>query len=159
MYISLYTLFKSITKERKKFFWQNLASADFRLSAEKNHVWNIVVEVFWCSTTKEATLAVCSAKSNIQIPNIYTLRYATTKNYYVVIGIIVVTRTITVCRDTAHAILFIWSFIITLPLFINSNSSWLWLIILSRATISSLMIDKWCPKFWGHEGVLLGNWL
>ena len=40
---------------------------------------NMVVEVFQCSITKETTLTVCSAKSRIQIPNIYTLRYAITK--------------------------------------------------------------------------------
>ena len=35
----------------------------------------------------------------------------------------------------------------------------LWLIILCRASIFSLMIYKSCPKSWGHEGELLGNWL
>ena len=68
---------------------------------------NIVVEVFRCSTIKENTLSVCSAKSSIQIPNIYTHRYAVTKNYYVVIDIawyiIVSIRVITVCRDNALA--------------------------------------------------------
>ena len=62
---------------------------------------------FSCSTTKEITLDVCSAKSSIQIPNVYTLRYPVTKKCYVVIGIgwciIVVIRTITVCCDTALA--------------------------------------------------------
>ena len=65
------------------------------------------MEVFRLSTAKETTLAVCIAKSSIQISNIYTLRYAITKNYYVVIDIgwciIVVIITITVCRDTALA--------------------------------------------------------
>ena len=65
------------------------------------------MEVFRCSTTKKATFAVCRAKSSIQIPNIYTLRYAITKNYYFVLYIgwciINVTRTIAVCRDTALA--------------------------------------------------------
>ena len=37
--------------------------------------------------------------------------------------------------------------------------STLWLINLSRASISSLMINKSWPKFWGHEEVLLGNLL
>ena len=68
---------------------------------------NIVVEMFRGSTTKETTLAVRSATSSIQIPNIYTLRYAIAKNYYVVIDIgwciTAVIRTIMVCRDTALA--------------------------------------------------------
>ena len=67
------------------------------------------MQVFRCSTTKETTLAVCSTKSSVQIPNIYTLRYAVIKNYCVVIGIewfiIVVIRRITACRDTALATL------------------------------------------------------
>ena len=63
---------------------------------------NIVVEMFLCSTTKEMTLTVCSAKSSIQIPNIYTLWYAIINNYYVVIDIgqcIIAVRLITVYRD------------------------------------------------------------
>ena len=41
----------------------------------------------------------------------------------------------------------------------SSNTLDLWLINLSRASISSLMINKSWPKFWGHEEVLLGNLL
>ena len=35
----------------------------------------------------------------------------------------------------------------------------LWLMILYKASIFSLTIDKSCPKSWGKEGPPLGNWL
>ena len=66
-----------------------------------------MVEMFRCSTTKDTTFGVCSANSSIQIPNIYTVRYATTKNDHVVMDIgwriIILIRIMKVCRDTDFA--------------------------------------------------------
>ena len=88
---------------------------------------NIVGEVFRCSTTKEMISAVYSAKSSIQIPNIYD-KYAITK----------ITMLLKISDDALLLLLeqsrfvlililllsFIWSFIfLSSTLFVNSNLS------------------------------------
>ena len=100
---------KKLLSLRKKLFIRRSLPDRFSLMPSFQRCSFLMFE-FRCSTTKETTFAVCSTKLSVQILNIYTLKYAINKNYYVVIDIgwciIIVIRMITVCGDTDLAIFF-----------------------------------------------------
>ena len=90
------------------------------------------------STIKETTFAVCSTKSNIQIPNIYTLLYVITKNYccyWYVVVLLSLSKWSRYVVILILLLLFFWSSIfLSFILFVNPNLVWFcsiqsWLIL------------------------------